>query len=61
MSEIEESTVEKLTNKINIICFLVERLNKGEKVENLESVIERSYTLLPEIKELLQKLDRDCR
>jgi hypothetical protein len=61
MSEIEESTVEKLTNKINIICFLVERINKGEKVENLESVIERSYTLLPEIKELLQKLDRDCR
>ena len=60
MSEIEESTVEKLTNKINIICFLVERINKGEKVENLESVIERSYTLLPEIKELLQKLDRDC-
>jgi uncharacterized protein with WD repeat len=61
MSEIEESTVEKLTNKINIICFLVERLNKGEKVENLQSIIERSYTLLPEIKELLQKLDRDCR
>jgi|AntRauTorckE5430_2_1112549.scaffolds.fasta_scaffold10217_4 hypothetical protein len=61
MSEIEESTVEKLTNKINIICFLVERINKGEKVENLKSVIERSYTLLPEIKELLQKLDRDCR
>ena len=61
MSEIEESTVEKLTNKINIICFLVERINKGEKVENLNSVIERSYTLLPEIKELLQKLDRDCR
>jgi len=61
MSEIEESTVEKLTNKINIICFLVERFNKGEKVENLQSIIERSYTLLPEIKELLQKLDRDCR
>jgi hypothetical protein len=61
MSEIEESTVEKLTNKINIICFLVERINKGEKVEDLQSVIERSYTLLPEIKELLQKLDRDCR
>ena len=61
MSEIEESTVEKLTNKINIVCFLVERINKGEKVENLKSVIERSYTLLPEIKELLQKLDRDCR
>jgi len=61
MSEIEESTVEKLTNKINIICFLVERINKGEKVENLQSIIERSYTLLPEIKELLQKLDRDCR
>jgi hypothetical protein len=61
MSEIEESTVEKLTNKINIICFLVERINKGEKVENLKSVIERSYSLLPEIKELLQKLDRDCR
>ena len=61
MSEIEESTVEKLINKINIICFLVERLNKGEKVEDLQSVIERSYTLLPEIKELLQKLDRDCR
>jgi len=61
MSEIEESTVEKLINKINIICFLVERLNKGEKVEDLKSVIERSYTLLPEIKELLQKLDRDCR
>jgi hypothetical protein len=61
MSEIEESTVEKLTNKINIICFLVERLNKGEKVEDLQSIIERSYSLLPEIKELLQKLDRDCR
>ena len=61
MSGIEESTVEKLINKINIICFLVERLNKGEKVEDLQSVIERSYTLLPEIKELLQKLDRDCR
>jgi hypothetical protein len=61
MSEIEESTVEKLTNKINIICFLVERINKGEKVENLQSIIERSYSLLPEIKELLQKLDRDCR
>jgi len=61
MSEIEESTVEKLTNKINIVCFLVERINKGEKVENLQSIIERSYTLLPEIKELLQKLDRDCR
>jgi len=61
MSEIEESTVEKLINKINIICFLVERLNKGEKVEDLQSVIERSYTLLPEIKELLQKLDRDCK
>jgi len=61
MSGIEESTVEKLINKINIICFLVERLNKGEKVEDLQSVIERSYTLLPEIKELLQKLDRDCK
>jgi len=61
MSEIEESTVEKLTNKINIICFLVERINKGEKVEDLQSIIERSYSLLPEIKELLQKLDRDCR
>ena len=61
MSEIEESTVEKLTNKINIVCFLVERINKGEKVENLQSIIERSYSLLPEIKELLQKLDRDCR
>ena len=61
MSEIEESTVEKLTNKINIICFLDERFNKAEKLEDLQTIIERSYSLLPEIKELLQKLDRDCR
>jgi hypothetical protein len=61
MSKIEESTVEKLTNRINTMCFLVERLSKGEQVESLESVIERSYSLLPEIRELLQKLDRDCR
>lgn len=60
MREIEESTVEKLTNKINVICFLVERLKYGEDKEKLEELIETCYNLIPDIKILLQKTDKNC-
>lgn len=60
MREIKESTVEKLTNKINILCFLVERLKYGEDKEKLEELIETCYSLIPKIKLLLQKTDKDC-
>lgn len=53
-----ESDVEKLTNKINTLCFLVEQLKTGEN--NLKDIIDRSYKSIPDIRELLQKLDRDC-